>query len=276
MEGGEKVRRATVLILGVLILMSSVASAAKMPKGSFLNSPVSNVQELAQQVVDDAIVAARYAKHFQTPRNAVVDYFKGNLRVGKLTKDYECTVYNITDKTDTVATKKILSAGTYVFVTLDGKPLLEGKTGNPLASTLPFLSTQEGSRQIVQETGSTSGGASGTSGVTGTTPASSEDVVTRVLGTTPIESGAAMPVIESTVEIVSAMPISAPASIGSSMGSILPVAAAIGAAALAMGGGDGDGGSPPPTDPNPIPEPASMIALALGISALAFRMRKQK
>lgn len=262
-------RKLIVLTITIVILVSSAAFAARTPKGSFLNSAVTDVQQLAQQVIDDAIVAARYAKHYQTPRNSVVDFFQNNLKVGRLKADYKATVYTITEGTNTMAAEKTLPAGSYVFITQDGRPFIEASTGNPLSSSIPFTAFEK-----IGE--NTSNAASGVASASSTSTSSmivptTDGVVTKVLGTEPIEVASAVTAV---TEIVPSIPPSAVyAARGvSSLASVLPVAALVGGVAFA-----GSGGSSPSPPVGSVPEPGSMAAIVtVAVSALSIIRLKRR
>ncbi|MBI2844586.1 MAG: PEP-CTERM sorting domain-containing protein [Armatimonadetes bacterium] len=285
-------RKAIVFCIAAFIVASSAVTAAKMPKGSFLMSPVSNVEQLAKQVTDDPIVAARYAKCFSMSRNLVVDYFEKNLRIGRLRSDFETTIYVVSEKVDLSTTTKVLQKGSYVFVAPDGQPLLEGRTGNPLLDYLP-LPMKVGA---AVSSGTGAAGPVDATAVAGSGPAAVDNVVTKVLSSNPVEIGTAATVLpvgevaplavvggaaslESVVDIVASMPVGATgAAFGvPGIGVILPLAAVVGGAALvgAGGGGSDSTSSQAPVDTQ-IPEPATMTMLAIGASALALRLRRRR
>lgn len=270
-------KRIIVLASIIFVVVAAVsAHGAKAPKNSFLVSSVATVDQLAQQVINDATVAARYAKHYKMSRNAVVDYFQKNLRIGKLTKDYETTVYYIHERTDISSEKRTLFAGSYVFVAADGTPMLEGSTGNPLGDSLPSMMFTDSSAASTPESS-----LQGLSSVDGPEAliAADGDVVTKVLGTQPAELGVAVTGIgamEPAIELVSAIPVSAAPSAAfgaANLRLLIPAAAILGGAAMA-GGGD-SGRSPAPAN---VPEPGSLVALALGASGILLpklrRLRK--
>lgn len=264
--------------MALVVVAAASAKAAKMPSGSFLNNRVGTVDQLAQQVVNDPIVAARYARHFRMPRNSVVDFFQSNLRAARLLADYDATVYKMSGKTEAVATKQRLLKGAYVFVTKEGQPLLEAATGNPLANQLPIQLAAS------PETNSLGSASEGTVSGVSSVPAQ-DGVVTRVMGTQPAELGSVAPVVMSAnvagamapaVEVVSAIPMASSLAGISRLGSILPVVAAVGGAAALAGGGGGN--TTKGTDnggDQSVPEPSSMAALLLGASGLVLRFRRK-
>ena len=263
-------RNIIVLVVTVLVIAAvATAHSAKMPKGAFLKYPVSTVEQLSQQVIDDAIVATRYAKHYATPRNAVVDYFQRNLRIARLTKDYETTVYHISERTNIVSGKKVLPKGSYVFVTINGTPMLEGSTGNPLGNYLPIALNNTNTTSV---TGSTFG-----TGELSPSTSMNDGVVTKVLSAQPL--GLEAITTEPAYDLVTYIPTSSTADtiLGSTnlKSLIVPAAAVIGGAALASSGGD-DKNTSSPTSVE-VPEPASIMALALGASGIVLpRIRRRR
>lgn len=254
-------KRTYLFAMAAIVLVSTVASA-KMPKGSFLNSPVNGTEQLARQVTDDAIVAARYAKHFGMSRDYVVAYFQGNLAIGKLKSDYETTIYRIKGRTDAVAEQTVLAAGTYVFLSTDGEPILEASSGDPVAMNLPLKVSNKpkpASSTLVPGTGS-------------------EDVVTKVLGSAPIEAGT--PALGTTAAADAVVPMGIPAAASTFpaveiVGSIPAAGGGSGAALLlplallgALGGGGGGGSSAP--QPASVPEPSSLMMIAMGVAGAGF------
>jgi hypothetical protein len=284
-RGGDKVRKIWILaVVALVVVAAASAKAAKMPSGSFLNDSVTTVDQLSQQVVNDAIVAARYAKHFRMPRNSVVDFFQSNLRAAKLLADYETTVYGISGKTEAVATKRTLLKGTYVFVLKNDQPLLEASTGNPLEDHLPILLTTEPDSFAQIESANGEGAV-----IPGASSLPAQDgIVTRVMGTQPAELGAIAPMVAATtnaaaamqpsIEIVSAIPISSSSAGLVRLGSVLPIVAAVGgAAALAGGGGGNRTNNDSGGIPAPVPEPSSIATLLLGASGIVlgkYRFRR--
>lgn len=266
----------------LFVLVSSTVIAGGLPKGSFLNAPVVNVEQLSQQVVDDAVVAARYAKHFGTSRNAVVEYFQDNLKAGRLKTSWECTVYMISEKTDIVSTHKVLSAGTYVFAAADGRPMLDAVSGNPLTDAMPIASFKSSSR----------------SKTAGQTAVAADDVVTKVLGASAAEIGTpamsanagalavaagGAAVTDPAVELVASIPIGATETSvhrPSSMLGILPIAALVGGLAAAGGGGGHNSPSATTNAGNteiPVPEPSSIsLVMACGMGIVLTRVRGRR
>lgn len=279
-------RKALLLSAAVLVAASSAVCAAKTPKGSFLTSRVTTLEQLVQQVTDDAIVAARYARHFRTPRNEVVDYFQSSLRIGRLRSDFETPVYTISGRTDAVATKKVLPKGSYVFVAATGEPLLEASTGNPLLDHLPLsLPNSEQAGGGVTPAGVAAGpGGSGVvttvlgqsaATVGGTAGTSSALEAASPVGPGPLAILSPAAAAEPVVEIVSSIPVGGDGGSffgAAGLGKVLPLAAAIGGAAALAGGG----GGPAPAHEPLVPEPASLAALAFGLSALGLaRLRRR-
>ena len=250
-----------------LILVSSVAFAAKMPEGSFLKHSVSNAAELAAQVTNDGLVASHYAKHFGISRNIVVTCFKDELRVGKLKSKYDAVVYTISNNLDIVTKSKTLRAGTYVFVDSSGRPVLEGTTGNPLVSRLPMYKMVSKSEQSL---------ISSTSVFAMPAPVEAGAGSAATVGAvTPDVNVVVAPVVtESAVEIASAIPA---VSTASKTGFVFPAAALLGGVVFAAGSGGGHGTVSSDTGPLAVmPEPSSLVALVMGASAFSLAYRRRK
>jgi hypothetical protein len=277
-RGGNKVRKNLLFTLALLALVSSAALAAKMPTGSFLKTSVSGPAQLTTQVTDVAIVATRYAKHFGTSRNVVVDFFKNNIKIARLKSDFKTNVYSISGRTDIIVTTKVLPAGTYVFVDKSGRPILEASTGNPLTRHLGVLAqvsmSAESASAIVSDGVQVIPDVAPTPG---SNPATAPETRAAALDTsapTVLSNADAIAETLPEIEVVSAIPAggaAAAAISASSLSGILPLAAVLGGAALA-GAGGGTSRAPVST---PVSEPTSIMALAMGGSVFAFSLRRR-
>lgn len=271
-------RKSVLLTMSMLIMASSATFAAKMPGGSFLKSPVSNVAELTRQVTDDAIVAARYAKHFGTTRNTVVDYFKTSLRIGRLKSDYRAIVYTVKGRTDFDSSRKTLPVGTYVFVDGNGRPVLDARTGDPITGQLdPAKIVAPKKLTSKASVPATTSVPSAPSAQIASAASSISAAEIMAPPTDLVTTMAATETILPAMDIVTSMPVVATTSSRPSLGFIMPVAAALGGASALFAGGKSESSRPtiPPIDPTPVPEPTTLAALALGASTLVFsRMRK--
>lgn len=131
-------KRNFLLSLSLLVLaVGGVPGVAQaMPRGSFLTRPVSSPQALANLVLSNPEVAARYSKHFGMDARKLATYFRTNLHMSTLSRSepLEVSYYGYNDVI--VSRTKRLPAGTPVFVDFTGKPILEASCGNPLTSVL--------------------------------------------------------------------------------------------------------------------------------------------
>ena len=281
-KGGERVRNVMTLMAVAVLTAGLLASAYGMPSGSFLSSPAASSYDLAAQVSDNPLVAARYAKHFGVPKDTLVSYFRDELRPARLKSDYETVVYTMSGNGDIKPVRKTLRAGTYVFVDAKGRPVLEAATGNPMVVSLqiprPAPPTMAYPAVPMQ--------AAVGEDISLTIPNASSDTTSAPLAlasfdTADIASSAAgpeIPDIMPTFEVVSTIPVSSPgiSAAAPGAGALLPIAL-LGAALAGGGGGGGTVYVPEPKPAPSIPEPASIIALVFGASAMGLgRIRRRK
>lgn len=135
--------RALKIVFLFFVLLSFIqevagASTARMPRGSFLRQPAYSAAQLASQIRRDAVVAARYAKHYGIPSARFADYIQSQVGLRRLNETGSYRVYFV--KADGTIHSKVrrLRKGTAVFMHLrTGKPVLLAECGNPMSSTLP-------------------------------------------------------------------------------------------------------------------------------------------
>lgn len=109
----------------------AAASWAVMPQNSFLESPVGSVTELQSQVKKNVRVRDRYRRHFAMSDWDLRDFF-ATLRLTRLQRAQSFDVYNVPDSGLLRAKRRLLKAGTWVFVDRAGTPVLMRICGNPL------------------------------------------------------------------------------------------------------------------------------------------------
>ena len=131
-------KRNVLLSLTMLVLAVGWApgAAQAMPYGSFLTRPVGSPQALANLVLSNPEVAARYSKHFGMNAQKLATYFRTNLHMSTLSRSQVLDVSYYGYDHTVVTRPKRLPAGTPVFVDFAGKPILEASCGNPLTSVL--------------------------------------------------------------------------------------------------------------------------------------------
>jgi hypothetical protein len=121
------------------VLACSAASAAtpqRTPPGSFLRYRATTVQELVNQMRQDPVVRARYAKHFKTSPNTLASDVSHGVRLITLKSPARVTSFYISKSGRISGKRKLLSRGTLVFADSAGKPVIAWSCGNPLTTAL--------------------------------------------------------------------------------------------------------------------------------------------
>ncbi len=113
-----------------------------VPPGSFIRRPVANVHELVEQVQNDPVVGARYARLFHMSPEAVRLSFQ-NLVATRLPRDEVMRVYYVHGDVIGYRLRRV-RAGEPIFALPNGTPVLIQVCGNALRSTLlpPALAMQ--------------------------------------------------------------------------------------------------------------------------------------
>lgn len=289
-------RLLTILVLAALVIVSyadyAVAQEERAGRGAFLYNKVDSVSALTSQLSSNSKVADRYAKHFGTSKDNVIKYFKENLQLITLNKARQSTVYFIGRNGSIMSGKRLLPAGTRVFATKDGIPVLEWRCGNPLVKALPTVKSPKPTTQaskpdtqskpVVQVNEQVDPNpvidqptvqvASSTQQVIEQPP-----ITTSVLGAveeTPVSVVAPIvSSVEPVVEAAAAAPITAvPPSVVASSGSPFPWIVP-----LLIGGGVGllndDDNKPSP--PVVVPEPMTITVLCSALAATGMGLRRR-
>lgn len=121
-----------------LIFLAGIGTSGwtVMEPNSFLIRPVHSVQELTQQIRTEPVVAQRYARYFGVNAYSLADYFQKNLRLRPLKSATTFQVAHVRPSGEILVRKLKFKAGTMVFATTDGKPVLKMSCGNPLTRAL--------------------------------------------------------------------------------------------------------------------------------------------
>jgi hypothetical protein len=295
-----------VLLLAGAFLSSTVYGVGGKQitiRGSFLKYRANSAGELVSILRNDPTVCVYYAKHFGTTMTGVLDYFDSHLRLMRLRKSMTTDVYCLRPG-KILSHKRVLPAGTLVFASESGQPVLDWRCGNPLTSVLPGPKATRTGRAPTKQTNSKTKIASGKSSTQAATTAVATatapgNVVEKVLALPPAEltptvatSVAAIPqyatpaitvvgavpppLVEAavipTVTAVGTAPVIAGFSRLASLRWLLPLAAG----GMAIAGRQGN--TPEPSGPEqPVPEPGSLVLLGSGFMttcAAAIRARR--
>ncbi len=140
-----------VFCLAVIIAGSCWGEIRNPPRpGSFVRYAANSVEELVRQVSQDSVVAKRYSEHFDVSKDYLVQYFRNNLQVTKLTKPEKFKMHFVS-KTGTILCRNCwLPAGHKVFATTSGEPVLDIGCGNPITEKLPAIKSKvKGLTQVI-------------------------------------------------------------------------------------------------------------------------------
>jgi len=282
-EGDERLSRIIYAAIMVALTLSSAAHGAQQQattQGSFLGYRANSAAELAAMVKRDPKLAARYANHFGTTSGHLATYFRNRLTLIRLKQSQTAVMYYFGPDGKVVRSKRVMPAGTLVFATRSGTPVLDWRCGNPMTNALPEEKPVEKYKPAVTME------KPAPEPKVAVAPSVTETVVEKVLEQPPAElvtvaalpptalstpppaptlSAVLPPVLEAAaapaVTAVGAVPAVALSSGG--LGWLLPLAA-VGAVG-AIGGAGGREDNPPP--PPPVPEPNVIAPLSAGILA---------
>jgi hypothetical protein len=125
------VRLIAVGIAGVSLF--GAALGARMEHNSFLRKPVHSTTELVRHVKSDAVVRARFKKHYKMTDAEVIQYLS-SLRVVRLPQGKRYLAFNYDPKNGKINSRRLyFKAGTQIFVDKKGTPVLKRSCGNPLS-----------------------------------------------------------------------------------------------------------------------------------------------
>jgi len=127
----------TCCLLACLNTAAYCSNRPKLPPGAFTTRPVATVRELHDLVVKDKVTAQRLARHFGVKTSELADYAGTNLKLAYLSQPGKYTIYYISRHGRIGVRTAKLSPGEKVFATLDGKPIILLRCGNPLVKRLP-------------------------------------------------------------------------------------------------------------------------------------------
>jgi len=275
----------TLALFTCLLNYAVAAQNERAGRGAFLKYKVDSTSGLVDQLTSNPNIAARYARHFGTTEQAVIQYFRDNLRLTTLQKPKRTTVYFIGKNGKIISGTRLLPAGSRVFVNQSGQLILEWRCGNPLLKKLP-----EVKKQAVKPKAAPKVTVPPTEvAVEQIAPPVNEDPTVQVAAGGPIEIGQLPPPITTAVlpavveqaavatpviagvEPVVAAPITNMPAVASAAKSgyswLLPVIAGGASVMVARNSDD---------KPSEVPEPASLMALASGLAATSIAWRRRR
>ncbi len=134
-----------------LLLAASCHAAGKMPRGSYLRSPVGSVASLVQQTKSDPLVMERYSRLFHMAPPLVRGAFT-QMRLTRMKKDQISRVYYVHPDEKLGYRIRRVKKGTLVFVLPDGSPALVQVCGNPMRADLKYNhGTIVGDRSLIKD-----------------------------------------------------------------------------------------------------------------------------
>lgn len=270
-------RRGLVLLTAIaavsLVLTATPGFAERTPPGSFLRDRVTSPQALSSQIGSVNYVAQRYATHYGLKADEVARRF-ATLEYRMLSKDIRTQVWFIGKGNRIISEMRTFKAGTPMFFTASGQPVLDARCGNPLSRSVPRVVAQQPAPQTMSSPESTVAAqvteVPAEVTLAQAVPVQPEPVITQVLAqpTEVIAAETVVPTVSQavTTTVVENVPVAtAGGGIGAAGGLLaLPLIA------LAAGGGGG-GGTPI------VPEPGTLVTLAGGLAAMGgtwLRSRK--
>ncbi|MEN6370557.1 MAG: DUF6777 domain-containing protein [Armatimonadota bacterium] len=133
-----------VIVLAVAVaVFATEASASRAAPGAFILEKADTVQALVDQIASNKAVSSLYVKHYGMSEDRIIKYFEQNLRLVTLKKPIKVTTYFVSRNNRILSKQRLIPAGTKVFATPSGEPVLEWRCGNPISKQLPFVETAE-------------------------------------------------------------------------------------------------------------------------------------
>lgn len=112
------------------------------PKDSYLEYKVYTVDQLIEQVSQNAAVRQRFARHFHIPEERVVSYMQANLVESYVPQTTHYTVYCVHPNGRFYKIHQTFRRGTKVFALKNGEPVMKWLCGNPLMHLLPDVTVK--------------------------------------------------------------------------------------------------------------------------------------
>jgi hypothetical protein len=283
--------RVVLITLLIVLFVCSSAYLTAAPtqsagRGSFLSYRANSVSALVAELSSHSAIANRYSRHFGTTPEAVRSYFKDNLRLVTLSKPLKTTIYFVGKDGRIIAGKRLLPAGSRIFATKSGVPVLEWRCGNPLTKRLPQPSTPKPTLNNQQPKVTVPKTDSSASTFIPVVPA---EPTVQVASANPIEIGQIPPptssiilpmesaqtsvvtgidpIIETAVAPVSAVP---PAILTNAKNGLWALPALLGGVGVFA---NREHHNPPPP---PVPEPASVAVFLTGFTTVGIGWLKRR
>lgn len=251
--------------------LATLSTSPRMERGAFLRRPARSRAQLINQLRDDPVVAARYARHFGMNDKELIQYF-GTLHGSTLTSTRRYQVWHVNPDGTLGSRMLLLKSGTPVFMDGMNRIALKASCGNPMLDSRTARAAIPPSVPRVATAPPVETVAAAPERLT-TTP----DVVAVVPPPSVIETPAPPPVVDVTPVpapvVVAPPPAGAPQVFvptgggGPNLGGLIALPLV---GALAFGHSGGGGGSAP------VPEPTTIAALVTGVGMVLARRRARK
>ncbi len=109
------------------------------------NSP----KAFARFVAENPMLGQRYARHFGVPQERIVSFFQNALVPRTLNQSKTLSTFGVTDSGKIYPVKTTLPAGTKVWATREGVPVLKWNCSNPLSTLLPGATLETSPLEVV-------------------------------------------------------------------------------------------------------------------------------
>ncbi len=132
-------RSSAILLVVSLLVVSALsvgAATSRMPYGSFLTRPITDVNDFAELLRRDRVVGQRFARHFGMSAGALADYIEKHGRIKGLSNSHYYLEYFI-DKRGQVHKHHKWLRPKHKVLFVNGTPVLDVQCGNPMTMSLP-------------------------------------------------------------------------------------------------------------------------------------------